>query len=465
MTGSAGQRGLGVAEFADQAEVRVQAGHGGHGCASVHREKFKPLGGPNGGNGGRGGDVIIEVDPGISTLLDFHRKPVRRAGDGRPGAGSHRNGADGADLIVKVPEGTVVKTADGQQLADLTGAGTRYVAAEGGRGGLGNAALSSTKRKAPGFALRGEPGPELQLIFELKTVADVGLVGFPNAGKSSLIAAMSAARPKIANYPFTTLTPNLGVVEAGDVQFVVADVPGLIPGASIGKGLGLDFLRHIERCTVLVHVLDCATEEPGRDPVSDLDALESELAAYEELTGAAMANRPRIVALNKIDVPAGRELADLVKPELEARGLSVHQVSAATTEGLRDLAFTMAAVIAAARAAAPPVEPTRIVLRPEPVAGPDFNVVAIGENSFRVVGDKPRRWILQTDFANDEAVGYLADRLAKLGIEQALAEAGAAPGAEVLIGEEDNSVVFDWDPDITAHGATLGPRGTDARLG
>jgi GTP-binding protein len=390
---------------------------------------------------------------------------VRRAGDGRPGAGSHRNGAEGADLIIRVPEGTVVKTADGQQLADLTGAGTRYVAAEGGRGGLGNAALASVKRKAPGFALRGEPGPELRLIFELKTVADVGLIGFPNAGKSSLIAAMSAARPKIANYPFTTLTPNLGVVESGDVQFVVADVPGLIPGASSGKGLGLDFLRHIERCTVLVHVLDCATEEPGRDPVSDLDALEAELAAYEELTGAAMADRPRIVALNKIDVPAARELADLVEPELEARGLTVHRVSAATTEGLRDLAFTMAAVIAAARAAAPPAEPTRIVLRPEPVAGPDFAVVAIGENSFRVVGDKPRRWIIQTDFANDEAVGYLADRLAKIGIEQALANAGATPGAEVLIGEEDNSVVFDWDPDITAHGATLGPRGTDARLG
>jgi GTPase len=454
-----------VAEFADQAEVRVLAGHGGHGCASVHREKFKPLGGPNGGNGGRGGDVIIEVDPGTSTLLGFHRMPVRRAGDGRPGTGSHRNGADGADLVIKVPDGTVVKTTDGRQLADLTGLGTRYVAAEGGRGGLGNAALASVKRKAPGFALRGEPGADLQLILELKTIADAGLVGFPNAGKSSLIAAMSAARPKIANYPFTTLTPNLGVVESGDVQFVVADVPGLIPGASNGKGLGLDFLRHIERCTVLVHVLDCATEEPGRDPVSDLDALEAELAAYEELTGAALADRPRIVALNKIDVPAARELADFVEPELQARGLTVHRISAATTEGLRDLAFTLAAVIAQARAAAPPAEPTRIVLRPEPVAGPDFTVVAIGENSFRIVGDKPRRWILQTDFSNDEAVGYLADRLAKLGIEEALAAAGATPGAEVLIGEEDNSVVFDWDPDITAHGATLGPRGTDARLG
>ncbi|HYK68255.1 MAG TPA: GTPase ObgE [Streptosporangiaceae bacterium] len=453
-----------MAEFADQAEVRVRAGRGGNGCASVHREKYKPLGGPNGGNGGRGGDVIIQVDPGVTTLLDFHRRPARHAGDGKQGSGSHRNGADGADLVLRVPDGTVIKTADGDELADLTGAGIRYVVAEGGRGGLGNAALASLKRKAPGFALRGEPGTELDLVLELKTVADAGLVGFPNAGKSSLIAAMSAARPKIAGYPFTTLTPNLGVVEAGEVQFVVADVPGLIPGASSGKGLGLDFLRHIERCLVLVHVLDCATEEPGRDPVSDLDALEAELTAYEELTGAVLADRPRIVVLNKIDVPAARELADLVQPELEARGLPVHRVSAATTEGLRELAFTMASVIAAVRQATPPPEPTRLVLRPEPVSGPDFELVALGDNSYRIVGDKPRRWILQTDFSNDEAVGYLADRLARLGIEDALAEAGAAPGAEVLIGEEDNSVVFDWEPGVAAEQGALGPRGTDARL-
>jgi GTPase len=454
-----------VAEFADQAEVRVHAGNGGNGCASVHREKFKPLGGPNGGNGGRGGDVIIEVDPSTATLLDFHRRPVRKAGNGTAGSGSFRNGAEGDDLVLKVPDGTVVKTAGGEELADLMGAGTRYVAAEGGRGGLGNAALASTKRKAPGFALRGEPGTDLDLVLELKTVADAGLVGFPNAGKSSLIAAMSAARPKIANYPFTTLIPNLGVVEAGDVQFVVADVPGLIPGASTGKGLGLDFLRHVERCSVFVHVLDCATEEPGRDPISDLDALEAELAAYEELTGARMAERPRIVALNKIDVPEARELADLVQPELEARGLTVQRVSAATTEGLRDLAFTMAAVIAAARAAAPALEPTRLVLRPEPVAGPAFEVVAAGENTFFIRGEKPRRWILQTDFSNDEAVGYLADRLAKIGIEEALVKAGAAAGAEVLIGDEEDAVVFDWDPDLPAERAGLGPRGTDRRLG
>ncbi len=215
-----------MAEFADQVALRVKAGDGGHGCASVRREKFKPLGGPDGGNGGRGGDVILEVDPGTATLLDLHRRPVRRAGNGKQGSGSNRNGAEGADLVVRVPDGTVVKTEDGEVLADLVGAGTRFVAAQGGRGGLGNAALASPRRKAPGFALRGEPGIERSLVLELKTVADAGLIGYPNAGKSSLIAAMSAARPKIGDYPFTTLTPHLGVVEAGQTQFVAADVPG-----------------------------------------------------------------------------------------------------------------------------------------------------------------------------------------------------------------------------------------------
>jgi GTPase len=452
-----------VAEFADQAVVRIQAGSGGNGCASVHREKFKPLGGPDGGNGGRGGDVIFRVDASTATLLDFHRRPLRRAGNGKAGAGSHRSGADGADLIVNVPDGTVLKTAGGEVLADLIGAGTEFVAAQGGHGGLGNAALASTKRKAPGFALRGEPGEQKELLLELKTIADAGLVGFPNAGKSSLISAMSAARPKIANYPFTTLTPHLGVVEAGDTQFVVADVPGLIPGASQGRGLGHDFLRHVERCTVLAHVIDCATNEPGRDPISDLDVLEAELATHDEMTGADMAGRPRIVVLNKIDVPDARDLADLVLPDLQARGLPVHRVSAATGEGLRELAFALAAIIAEARSAAPEPLPTRLVLRPEPVAGPDFELERVGENTFRIRGAKPRRWILQTDFSNDEAVGYLADRLAKLGVEEALAGAGAEPGAEVLIGEEDNSVVFDWDPKQPA-GAGFGPRGTDPRL-
>jgi len=461
-----------VAEFADQVALRVKAGDGGHGCASVHREKFKPLGGPDGGNGGRGGDVILEVDAGTVTLLDFHRRPVRKAGNGTQGGGSNRSGAEGADVVLRVPDGTVVKTEDGEVLADLVGVGTRFVAAQGGRGGLGNAALASARRKAPGFALRGEPGTERALVLELKTVADAGLIGFPNAGKSSLISAMSAAKPKIANYPFTTLIPHLGVVEAGDTDFVVADVPGLIPGASRGKGLGLDFLRHVERCSVLVHVLDCAAGitdgEPGRDPVTDLDVIEAELDAYEAATGASLRDRPRIVALNKIDVPAARELAAEAAPVLEARGLTVCRVSAATREGLRELAFTVGSVIAEARAAAPPAEPTRHVIRPAPVGGPEFEVVAIGDNSFHVHGEKPWRWVLQTDFANEEAVGYLADRLARIGVEEALAKAGAQDGAEVVIGEGPDAVVFDWDQEVRAgspgRGRGFGPRGTDRRL-
>jgi GTPase len=459
-----------MAEFADHAALRVQAGHGGNGCASVHREKFKPLGGPDGGNGGRGGDVIFEVDASTATLLDFHRRPIRKAGNGKQGSGSNRNGANGTDLTINVPNGTVVLTDDGQVLADLVGTGTRFVAAAGGRGGLGNAALASARRKAPGFALKGEPGDERALTLELKTVADIGLVGFPNAGKSSLIAAISAARPKIADYPFTTLIPNLGVAEAGDVQFVVADVPGLIPGASEGKGLGHDFLRHVERCSALVHVLDCATTEPGRDPITYLDTIEAELAAYEEfigtgLAGTSLTDRPRIVALNKVDVPEARELADLVKPELEARGLAVYEVSAATTEGLRELKFAMARLVAQARAAQPEPEAARVVIRPAAVSEPGFEVVRMPDGAYLIHGEKPARWVRQTDFANDEAVGYLADRLARLGVEEALAKAGAEPGDTVLIGDPDDAVVFDWDPTLTAGtGHVAGPRGTDWRV-
>jgi GTP-binding protein len=459
-----------MAEFADHAVLRVQAGHGGHGCASVHREKFKPLGGPDGGNGGRGGSVILEVDASTATLLDFHRRPVRKAANGHQGEGSNRNGAAGDDQVVKVPSGTVVLDADGQVLADLVGTGTRFVAAQGGRGGLGNAALASQRRKAPGFALKGELGEQRELTLELKTVADIGLVGFPNAGKSSLIAAMSAARPKIASYPFTTLIPNLGVAEAGDVQYVVADVPGLIPGASEGKGLGLNFLRHVERCAALVHVLDCATHESGRDPITDLDTIEAELAAYEELIGPSLAgtsltDRPRIVVLNKVDVPEARDLADLVKPELEARGLAVYEVSAATTEGLRELKFAMAEIVEQARAMAPEPEPVRVVIRPPAVKDTGFEIVRTDDGAYLIRGEKTSRWVNQTDFTNDEAVGYLADRLARLGVEEALAKAGAEPGDTVLIGDFDDAVVFDWDPELPAGGGHApGPRGSDYRL-
>jgi GTP-binding protein len=443
-----------IPSFVDRVVLHVAAGDGGNGAASVHREKFKPLGGPDGGNGGRGGDVVLEVDPGTTTLLAYHRSPHRRAPNGAQGQGGHRHGADGADVVLSVPDGTVVSTTDGEVLVDLVGPGTRFVLAQGGRGGLGNAALASTRRKAPGFALLGEPGERRDVVLELKSVADVGLVGFPSAGKSSLVAAISAARPAVADYPFTTLVPNLGVVEAGDVRFTVADVPGLIEGASEGRGLGHEFLRHVERCAALVHVVDCATLEPGRDPVSDIDVVERELSAY-----GGLEDRPRLVALNKVDVTEARELAELVRPELEARGLRVLEISAATHEGLRPLTFAMAEVVAATRAAAPPPERTRLVLRPAAVDDAGFRVVREGDR-FLVHGAKPTRWVAQTDFSNDEAVGYLADRLARLGVEDALVAAGAQAGDEVVVGD----VVFDWEPSVQAGAERLGPRGSDPRL-
>ncbi|GAA2254965.1 GTPase ObgE [Actinomadura luteofluorescens] len=453
------------AQFVDRVVLHVAAGNGGNGCASIHREKFKPLGGPDGANGGRGGDVVLVVDSNAASLLEYHRRPHRKASNGRPGQGSLRTGADGDDVILSVPDGTVVKSGD-TVLADLVGEGTRFVIAKGGSGGLGNAALATAKRKAPGFALLGEPGEERDVVLELKSVADVALVGFPSAGKSSLIAALSAAKPKIADYPFTTLIPNLGVVSAGDSTFTVADVPGLIEGASEGRGLGLDFLRHIERSSTLAHVLDCATMEPGRDPVSDFEVIERELQAYDRVLGdRPLSDRPRVVVLNKIDVPDGRDLAEMVRPEFEARGLRVFEVSAATHEGLRELSFAMAAMVTEYRASLPPAEPTRVVIRPEPVGGDtDFEVKTLGDNTYLITGAKPVRWLRQTDFANEEAVGYLADRLARLGVEDALGQAGASAGATVLIGTMDDSIVFDWEPEVAAGDGTRGPRGTDRRL-
>ncbi|UGT60458.1 GTPase ObgE [Nocardia asteroides] len=457
-----------MSKFIDRVVVHVRAGNGGHGCASVHREKFKPLGGPDGGNGGNGGDVVLEVDANVHTLLDFHFHPHAKAGSGKPGEGSNRDGKRGGELVLKVPDGTVVLDGKGEVLADLVGAGQRFVAARGGRGGLGNASLASKARKAPGFALLGEEGEENELVLELKSVADVGLVGFPSAGKSSLVSVLSAAKPKIADYPFTTLVPNLGVVLAGEITFTVADVPGLIPGASSGRGLGLDFLRHLERCAVLAHVVDCATLEPGRDPISDVDALEDELAAYRPaLAGdiglGDLADRPRVVILNKVDVPDAAELAEMVRPEFEARGWPVFEISAVSREGLRPLTFALAELVSGYREAHPKAEPKRPVIRPIATDESGFTVVPDPNEpgGFVVRGVRPERWVRQTQFDNDEAVGYLADRLARLGVEDKLVKLGAKPGAPVTIGP----VTFDWEPQISA-GVDMVPtgRGTDLRL-
>lgn len=462
---------MAIPSFVDRVTLHVTGGDGGHGVASVHREKFKPLGGPDGGNGGHGGDVILRVAGDVTTLIDYHHEPHRRAGKGAPGAGSNRNGANGDDLVLKVPDGTVVRDEAGEVLADLVGAGTEVVIAAGGRGGLGNAALASSKRKAPGFALKGEPGEERTVTLELKVVADIGLIGFPSAGKSSLIAALSRARPKIADYPFTTLVPNLGVVTAGSITFTVADVPGLIEGASEGRGLGHDFLRHVERCAALVHVIDCATVEPGRDPISDLDVIENELARYAEATGTDFSDRPRLVALNKTDVPDAAQIAEFVIGELRDRGLRVFEVSAASHQGLRELSFAMAEIVGARRAAEPHREATRIVLRPPAPSGVgrEFDVVQV-DGQWHVHGEKPARWVRQTDFSNDEAVGFLADRLNRLGVEDELLKLGAQAGDDVVIGAVSRTdrvadpVVFDFDPTVTAGAEVLGRRGEDLRI-
>lgn len=491
-----------MSDFVDRVTVHVKGGDGGNGSAGIRREKYKPLAGPNGGNGGKGGSVIFVADPNANSLLDYRFMPHRSAGNGTMGLGDTKDGSQGDDLRLPVPIGTVVFTARGAEgqpkrpgevLADLRHAGDEFVAAAGGAGGLGNAALANRTRHAPGFALLGEPGEERDVILELKSIADVALVGFPSAGKSSLIAAMSAAKPKIADYPFTTLVPNLGVVQAGDMRYTIADVPGLIPGASQGKGLGLQFLRHIERTEIIAHVIDCATLEPGRDPLSDYYALEQELGEYANdlelpLGAIPIPERPRIIILNKVDMPEAKELAEFVKPEFEKLDLPVYIVSTASHEGLKELNFALANLVTQMRAdiaaREETVEEERVVINPlsEPSqrrrngrnAGvQEFEIEREEDRNgnywFTVTGTKPERWVVQTNFDNDEAVGYLADRLAKLGVEDALRKNGARPGDEVRIGRSARAVAFDWDPTIAAgaenlDGTQLGSRGRDLRL-
>ena len=462
-----------MAQFVDRATLHLQAGDGGHGCTSVHREKFKPLGGPDGGNGGHGGDIILEVSTQVHTLLDFQYRPHIKAQRGANGAGDCRNGARGEDLVLEVPVGTVVRSEDGEVLADLTVPGTRFIAAEGGFGGLGNAALATAKRKAPGFSLKGEPGEAHDLILELKSMADVGLVGFPSAGKSSLISVLSAAKPKIADYPFTTLAPNLGVVNVGHDTFTIADVPGLIPGASEGKGLGLDFLRHIERTAVLAHIVDVATMEPGRDPLSDIEALEHELDTYADALDmdsglGDLRERPRLVVLNKMDIPEAKELAEFLRADIEEKfGWPVYMISTATREGLDELKWAMWDIVKRTRKkrrTTPIDEPQ--VIRPKALSrrGDDGGVEVVRDpmypEGWLVTGEKVERWVRQTDFENDEAVGYLSDRLNKAGVEDMLRKAGAHEGDTVTIGE----ISFDWEPTIGGD-PTLAGRGQDARLG
>jgi GTP-binding protein len=459
-----------MVSFIDEVTVHLKAGHGGNGCVSVKREKFKPLAGPDGGNGGNGGDIILVSDPQVTTLLDFHYRPHRSSENGGFGMGDHRSGHKGESLTLPVPVGTVVKDVDGEVLIDLDKPDMEYVVAPGGQGGLGNSALASLKRKAPGFALLGTLGWDGDIVLELKTVADVALVGYPSAGKSSLIASVSAAKPKIADYPFTTLHPNLGVVDVEQYRYTIADVPGLIAGASEGKGLGLDFLRHVERCRVLIHVIDCATLEPARDPMSDFDVIRAELAAYPVPDGSTpLIERPQLIVLNKIDVPEAADLAELVRADFEALGYEVFAVSAATRAGLRDITLRIGQMVGADRAERLAAEESRqrIIIRPRAVDEKQLTILVEhrGDDvTYRVRGPKPERWVQQTDFNNEEAVGYLSDRLAKIDLDDHLYKAGAIPGATVYIGDGDR-FVFDWEPTMTSAAEMMvSPRGTDARL-
>ena len=458
-----------MAEFIDQVTLHLRAGDGGNGCVSVRREKFKPLGGPDGGNGGNGGDIILEATPQVTTLLDYHRRPHRSSGGGTAGMGDSRSGASGDDVVLPVPVGSVITRSNGEPIADLAEAGMSVVVARGGRGGLGNQALASQKRKAPGFALLGTPGESVDIVLELKTVADIALVGFPSAGKSSLIAALSQAKPKIADYPFTTLHPNLGVVEAGETRFTVADVPGLIEGASEGKGLGLEFLRHVERCAALVHVIDMATLEPGRDPVSDFEVIVQELDNYAVADDQVpLSKRPALIALNKVDVPEASELATFVENEFRDRGFLVFPISAVTRSGLDQLSYAMAELVIAHRTELIEAQASRprIIRRPAPVDTPDFVVHKEHTSDgprFRIVGDKPEKFVSQTDFGNEEAIGYLSDRLDALAIDDALYAAGAIPGNTVVIGAK-GQMEFDWEPTVQGGDTQRAPRGLDERL-
>jgi len=419
-----------VSQFVDRVVLHVSGGDGGHGVASVHREKFKPLGGPDGGDGGSGGDVVLVVDSQVTTLLEYHRSPHRSAQKGGVGKGGHKDGADGADVELRVPDGTVVSTPEGEVIADMLGDGTRVVVAAGGRGGLGNASLASARRIAPGFALLGEPGETRTVVLELKSVADVALVGYPSAGKSSLVAAMSSARPKIADYPFTTLTPNLGVVEAGDVRFTIADVPGLIEGASEGRGLGLEFLRHVERCSVIAHVLDTATLEPDRDPLRDLDVILAELSRYQADAGTVpLSQRPALVVLNKVDT-----LDEELRGYLREAFPGAVQISALTGEGVAALRDLLEERLRSLREETVEVANGREhrVFRP---TWKGLRVERAADGPFEVSGEGMERLALKTDWENPEGVEHFQRELEKKGVVAALRRAGAQPGDEVRIGE------------------------------
>ncbi len=412
--------------FKDYAKIHVKAGDGGNGCVAFRREKYVPYGGPSGGDGGRGGHIILRADGGLRTLVDFRYRSHYKAGRGVHGQGKNMHGKKGEDLVLRVPVGTEVRRAGDETLmADLTADGQEYRVARGGRGGRGNARFATANRRAPSFAEKGEPGEEFWLELELKLLADVGLVGFPNAGKSTIISKVSAARPKIADYPFTTLEPHLGVVRVEEGEsFVLADIPGLIEGAHQGAGLGHRFLRHVERTRVLIHVVDVSSRE-GRDPVADFEAINRELAAYDP----RLALRPQLVAANKIDIPEARENARRLAAATGGR-YEVFEISALTGEGLDRLIFRTYRLLETI-----PVEPAPVPAVPdERATDVTLFLVARDGDTYVVEGEGIERRVAMTDLENQEAVHHLQQLLVRIGVEDALRAEGIKPGDNVRIG-------------------------------
>jgi GTP-binding protein len=411
--------------FVDEATIHVSSGAGGNGSSSFHHEPYKPRGGPDGGDGGDGGSVILRADTSAATLLEIKKHPHVKAERGGHGAGKRRHGARGRDRVVAVPAGTVVTDEDGTVVADLVVPGDEVVVARGGRGGRGNARFATSARRAPRHAEKGMPAEVSRLHLELRLLADVGLVGWPNAGKSTLISRLSSARPKVAPYPFTTTAPNLGVVEADRDSYVVADIPGLIPGAHEGKGLGHRFLRHIRRTAVLVYVVDLAA--PDRDPARDVESLESELAAFD----VELAQRPRVVVANKVDI------ASEERRRAAEHWPDVQLISAVTGEGLERLEHVLKSAVQRERALrAQPIGYVRHVVRPRPIS------VEREQSAWRVRGDRPERAVISSDLGNQESVARLQRHLIAMGVERALDEAGARAGDEVRIAE----VAFEFEP-------------------
>jgi GTPase len=395
-------------EFVDEAVVIARGGRGGNGAASFRREAHVPRGGPDGGDGGKGGDVVFEVSRDVYDLAWLAGHPHLGAPDGGPGRSSRRRGADGQDLVVQVPDGTTVREERGL-VADLVGEGSRAVVARGGRSGRGNASLASSRNRVPREAEPGEPGEERRLEMELRLVADVGLVGPPNAGKSTLLAALTAARPKVADYPFTTLSPNLGVGGDGDARFVVADVPGLVEGAHRGRGLGDRFLRHVSRCRVLAYVVDAAAPDPARD----LRAVRKEIEAHD----ADLAARPSVVVVTKTDLV--EQVPTVAEEQVEVSGV--------TGKAVPELAARLAELTASAPS---PASEPQVVLRPGREA---FFVRRVGDRRYAVEGRTVERWVRQADLEDPRQVIELQDRLRRAGVEQRLAEEGAREGDEVQI--------------------------------